>query len=230
MYSNASFIPKSTIFVKLIDWNQFSDSKVTTTGMIKCFSSFALFAILIVFTSCSTKETETEKDLDLAENYDNFQKFDLTKFNIAANIMLPGPTANIGASLNPEVMYSEGGFKWDVNVGPNFSLHIEDWGANTDLVTDRKKKLKDLEMYEINYIVDKPEMIIYKSTLKVSGDPKASANVGVLHEEYHVYGEKVINDITYEFRSPDAGYEDKRIIELMAKTIQSVEVKKKLKP
>lgn len=198
--------------------------------MIKSFSSFAMIVLVIFFTACSSEEKETEKDLDLAENYDSFQKFDLTKYNIAADLMLPGPTANIGASLDPEVMYSEGGFKWDVIVGPNFNLHIEDWGANTDLVADRKKKLEDLEMYEINYIVDKPDIIIYRSTLQMTGDPKASKNVGVLHEEYHVYGERVINDITYEFRSPDSGYEDKRIIELMAKTIQSVKPKKKLQP
>jgi hypothetical protein len=224
------FIPKSTIFVKFITNKQISGSKITTNSMIKSFSSFAMIVLVIFFTACSSEEKETEKDLDLAENYDSFQKFDLTKYNIAADLMLPGPTANIGASLDPEVMYSEGGFKWDVIVGPNFNLHIEDWGANTDLVADRKKKLEDLEMYEINYIVDKPDIIIYRSTLQMTGDPKASKNVGVLHEEYHVYGERVINDITYEFRSPDSGYEDKRIIELMAKTIQSVKPKKKLQP
>ena len=198
--------------------------------MTKSFILLSLYAIISLIASCNSDGKESEKDLDLAENYDDFQKFDLTKFNIPAKIMLPGPTANIGASLNPEVIYSEGGFKWDIKVGPSYSLHIEDWGANTNLVAERKKKLKDLEMYEIDYIVDEQDLIIYKSTLKVKGDPKASKEVGVLHQEYHVYGEKVINDISYEFRSPDSGYEDKRIIEFMAKSIQSVQQNIKPKP
>lgn len=199
--------------------------------MKKCFPPSILFLILTLITfGCKNAEKETEKDLDLAENYDNFQKFDLQPFNIPATLMLPGPTANIGASLHPSVDYSEGGFKWDVSVGPNFQLHIEDWGANTNLVAEKKKKLADLEMYDIHYIVDDPDMIIYKASLKVDGIPNAPKTVGVPHREYHVYAERIINDIYYEFRSPDEGYEDKRIIEFMAKTIQSVKEHKKLQP
>ncbi|MCT4559947.1 MAG: hypothetical protein N4A41_01095 [Crocinitomicaceae bacterium] len=189
--------------------------------MKKCSWLVILLLSTFFLNACKSDETETEEDLDLAENYDTFQPFNLAPFDIPANLMLPGPTANIGASLKPEVKYKEGGFKWDVSVGPNFSLHIEDWGANQNLVADHKEKLKELEMYEIVFLVDKPDLVIYQSKLKVSGAPNAPENVGFPHEAYHVYGEKTINDITYEFRSPDGGYE-KRYIELMAKTIQSI--------
>jgi hypothetical protein len=55
----------------------------------------------------------------------------------------------------------------------------------------------------------------------VDGKKGVSNSVGVPHKTYHVYGQKVINDITYVFRSRDEGYE-KVIIDLMAKSIKSV--------
>jgi hypothetical protein len=174
-----------------------------------------------LISSCKPSGRETEKDLDLTENYDVFQSYNLATFDIPANIMLPDNTANIGASTKPEVLHKDGGFKWDVTVGPNFTLHIEDWGANKDLVTDKKKQLKDLEIFDINYLVDEPNFIIYELKLKVSGSANAQKNVGIPHTAYHVFAEKVIDGITYEFRSPDDGYE-KMIIELMAKTIRSL--------
>lgn len=189
--------------------------------MKKSFWFSLIICLSIVVPSCNNDTRETEKDIDLSENYDSFQKVNLSDFGIKATLMLPDGTANIGASTNPEILHTEGGFKWDVSVGPNFTLHIEDWGANKNLVADKKKKLKDQEMFEINYLVDEPDFIIYHMKLKVDGAANAPKNVGVPHEAYHVFAEKVIDDVTYELRSPDDGYE-KMIIEFMAKTIRSL--------
>ena len=112
-----------------------------------------------------------------------------------------------------------------LNVGPNFQMHIEDYGDNKDLVSSHKKDLKSKDMFEINYLVDEPDLIVYKRKLIVKGHKKAPKTVGINHESYHVYGQKIVGGITYELRSRDEGYE-KVIIELMAKSIRSFQDKK----
>lgn len=186
---------------------------------------FLFFALGLIFVQCKQDSKNKGDKIDLNDNYDVFQSFDLSPFDIKANLMLPDETANIGASTMPEVTHEEDGFKWDIQVGPNFKVHIEDWGANRGLVADKKSQNEDLEIYEINYLVDEPDFIIYETKLKVNGVKDAPKSVGVPHITYHVFAEKVIDGITYEFRSPDEGYE-RVIIELMAKTIRSVKANK----
>jgi hypothetical protein len=188
-----------------------------------------LFLLPFALGGCSDNDNDKDNVIDRSENYDTFQKFDLKIFDIPATIMLPDETANIGASTNPEVLHKTDGFKWDLSVGPNFSVHIEDWGANKGLVADKKKQLKELEIYDIEYFEDEKDFIIYKLKLKVSGVKSALKDVGVPHESWHVFAEKEIDGITYELRSPDAGFE-KVIIELMAKTIRSFQPQEVKKP
>ena len=63
-------------------------------------------------------------------------------------------------------------------------------------------------------------MLLYERTLRVAGADKASPTVGIEHKSYHVYGQKIVDGITYELQSRADGYE-KMIIELMAKSIRS---------
>lgn len=190
------------------------------------FFTFAPIAILflglIVF-SCgddSKKDDQKEVEISLDDDYYEFKGISLKEYGIPALIMLPDETANIGASTKPEVLHNEGDFIWDINVGPNFNLHIEDYGDYTDMVDYKKKELKKQDLFKITYLIDEKDLILYERTLIVKGSKKASPTVGVEHKSYHVYGQKVINGITYELRSRDEGYE-KMIIELMAKSIKS---------
>lgn len=188
--------------------------------------AFSLILIaLFTFSSCNSDPSDlVEMDPSLSEDYYEFQGFDLSKYDIPATIMLPDETANIGASTKPEVIHTEDNFYWDINVGPNFQMHIEDYGDNTDLVVSHKNSLKEKEMFEINYIIDDKDLVMYERKLIVKGEKNAPKTVGVEHRSYHVYGQKIINGITYEVRSRDEGYE-KVIIELMAKSIRSMEKK-----
>lgn len=188
--------------------------------------AFPLILIaLFTFSSCNSDPSDlVEMDPSLSEDYYEFQGFDLSKYDIPATIMLPDETANIGASTRPEVIHTEDNFYWDINVGPNFQMHIEDYGDNTDLVVSHKNSLKEKEMFEINYIIDDKDLVMYERKLIVKGEKNAPKTVGVEHRSYHVYGQKIINGITYEVRSRDEGYE-KVIIELMAKSIRSMEKK-----
>jgi len=193
---------------------------------LKRFLSFSLVAIIFfafLLSSCgeAADSEGNEKDtLTLDEDYYEFKGISLKEYNIPANIMLPDETANIGASTKPEIIHAEGDFLWDIVVGPNFSLHIEDFGDITNNVEYKKEELKKQDIFKINYLVNEKDLIVYKRSLIVKGSKNASSKVGVKHDSYHVYGQKIINGIAYALSSRDEGYE-KMIIELMAKSIKS---------
>ncbi|MFN5911382.1 MAG: hypothetical protein ACK45H_08620 [Bacteroidota bacterium] len=181
----------------------------------------ALIFLTTFFSGCKTESADSnEERLELDNDYYEFKGISLADHGINAMVMLPDETANIGASTKPEVIHTEGDFKWDIHVGPNFHLHIEDYGDYTDRVETKKKELKEYGHFKIRYLIDEKDLILYEQTLIVRGSKNASPTVGYEHKSYHVFGQKVIDGITYELRSRDEGYE-KVIIQLMAKTIKS---------
>lgn len=182
--------------------------------------------VAVSTTSCNNGgEDEIVDEIVVDEDYYEFQLFNLTKDEIPATIYLPDETANIGASTKPEVIHIPSDIKWEINVGPNFQMVIEDYADFTDLVEVKKKELAEQNFFKINYLIDEPELIVYERTLLVSGSEKAASTVGVEHKSYHVYAQKVVGDITYELQSRPEGFE-KSIIELMAKSFKSFEAAK----
>lgn len=190
-------------------------------------ASIALILSIAFLNSCGGSEDKkpTNSEVNLDDDYYEFKGLSLKEFGIPAMIMLPDETANIGASTKPEIIHNDGDFIWDINVGPNFQLHIEDYGDFTDMVEFKKRELKEQNVFKIKYLIEEKDLIVYESTLIVKGSKNASPKVGVAHVSYHAYGQKIINGITYELRSRDEGYE-KMIIELMAKSIKSFKLVK----
>lgn len=178
-----------------------------------------IFLMALLVFACKNEKSNDVSVSEL-EDYYEFQGFNLTPFDINATIMLPDETANIGASTQPDVEHIQSDFYWQINIGQNFHLYIEDYGDNTNLVKAHKEKLKNTSFYDVEYVLEEPELVIYKVKLKVRGNQNASKRVGINHEAYHVYAEKVVNGIHYELRSSDEGA-SKEIIELMAKSIRS---------
>lgn len=176
---------------------------------------------LAYLTSCGEPEKEKPEDeIVVDDDYYEFQDFDMTEYEIPAIISLPDETANIGASTKPQVIHTESDIKWEINVGPNFQLMIEDYADFTDLVEVKKKELAEQDFFKIEYLIDEGDMLLYERTLLVDGKKEAASTVGVEHRSYHVYGQKIVDGITYELQSRPDGYE-KVIIELMAKSIRS---------
>lgn len=178
-----------------------------------------LLSLNFLLFSCKSNKGETFETED--EELYEFKGFSLKDYDIPATIMLPDETANIGASTQPEVIHAEDDFKWELIVGPNYHMIIDDWGDDREMVSSEKKRLEGLSFYKIKYIVNEPDFIMYERILKVDGIKSAPKTVGLEHKSYHVYGQKIINGITYVFRCRDEGFE-KMIIELMAKSIKSV--------
>ncbi len=194
------------------------------------FKSITVFFFSVIFLfSCGESvndDLKTKGDIVLDDDYYDFQPFSLKNHDIPVMIMLPDNTTKIGASTKPEIYHVEDDFKWELKVGSNFHLLIDDWGDYTDMIKSRKKELKELDFYKIQYLIDEKDFILYELELKPRGSAKASNDVGTVHKSYHVYCQKIIDGVTYVFRSRDEGYE-KLIIELMAKSIKSVKLIKK---
>lgn len=193
------------------------------------FAYKSLMLLLLVtagfsFSSCSDGKEEDGKKEDInLDDYYEFQVMDMSKYGIDAYIHLPDETANIGASTKPEVSHPEDHI-WQIDIGQNFTLHIEDMANIKDNIKEEKKELKRKEFFKIKYLIDKPDMILYQRELVVKGSDRAASTVGVEHKSYHVFGQKTIDGITYVLESREEGYE-KNIIEMMAKSIKSFKPK-----
>jgi len=186
-----------------------------------------IWILLSVLTfSCGGESVANPEELEMDINnidYTEFEGKSLKEHGIPALIMLPDQTSNIGAAVEPEIIHTEGDFKWDVVVGPNFTMRIEDYGNEKQMVQNEKDRLARIKFYTVEYLIDQPELIMYKRTLNYSEKSSKNAeSVGAEHITYHCYGEKEINGITYILRSRDEGFH-KPIIETMVKTIKSLE-------
>ena len=184
-----------------------------------------LFGWLVLLQSCNSSAEKVEVESPVEEEYYEFKALNLTPHQLNATILLPDETANIGASTVPEIKHELDGFKWEITVGPNFHLIIEDFGDNKKMVQVEKNRMAELAMFDVKYLIDTEDLILYERTLLVDGEKSAPKSVGLKHHSYHVYGQTTIDGFTYVFRSRDEGYE-KRIIDLMAKTIRSVKENK----
>lgn len=185
------------------------------------FSSILL--LLFGIYACDSSKEETRNDSSISEDYYDFKSFDLRPFQLNAVIMLPDETANIGASTIPEVKHEFEGFKWEIKVGPNYHLIIEDCGDNLRMLDIEKRRLKEIDVFKINYLIDTNDIIVYERTLIVDGIDDAPKDVGLTHASFHVYGQREIDGFNYIFKSADDGVTES-IARLLAKSIRSVKV------
>lgn len=179
-----------------------------------------IFSSALIFTSCDGGGELPEEVIVVDDDYYEFQDFNLTDFDVPAVLSLPDETANIGASTRPEVIHAPEDYKWEINVGPNFKLLIEDYADLTDLVEVEKKELANHDFFDVKYIIDEPDLILYERILIPDGSKDALPTVGVEHRTYHVFGQQSADGINYALKSREEGYE-KVIIEIMAKSIKS---------
>jgi hypothetical protein len=184
----------------------------------------AVLVLGVTLTHCAEENDNGSLDVvyeDELAGLDDFEAFSLAPFGINALVYLPDETADIGAAAAPRVEHEPDGFKWDLFVGQNFHMRIDDWGDD-EMIAFHKEELVDFSnMYEIEFIEESDTFLYYKRTLKVDGQKGVGKNVGVEHVSYHCYGQHTIDGINYVFRTNDEGHQ-KPITEYMAKSIKSV--------
>ena len=165
-------------------------------------------------------DTPEVKYSDESEELYDFEAFSLKPYEINALIYLPDATANIGAATDPKMVHEMDDYQWDLYVGQNFHMHIEDWGEE-DALKAHLEELKDHSgIYDVEFLEQEDDFVYYKSTLKVDG-ASAESNVGVDHVTFHVVAQHEIDGINYIFRTNKEGH-PKPITDYMAKSVKSV--------
>lgn len=195
--------------------------------MKKLLLSSLLLAMGGMIYSCSGDNENKDDSItpkveysDESEELYDFEAFSLKPYEINALIYLPDATAYIGAATDPKMEHQMDGYEWDLYVGQNFHMLIEDWGEE-DALKEHLEELKDQsEIYDVEFLEQEDNFVYYKSTLKVDG-ATAKGDVGVDHVTFHVMAQHTIDGVNYIFRTNKAGH-PKPITDYMAKSVKSV--------
>lgn len=181
---------------------------------MKKFFLIPLSVLLLASCGGSGEEGQTDTDSTNTTNVDftDMNEMSLATEGLNMQIMLPNVASTTGASIEPTVEHFDGDYLWDVKIGPQFHMIIEDFGKEQNKVSEEKKRLEGLgKIFIIEYVIDEPKLIMYKRELHEGQGGKTT---------YHCYGETTIDGYTYVLRSQEDG-NFKPIIEDMVKTIRS---------
>lgn len=145
-------------------------------------------------------------------DFADMSEMSLRENDLNLSLMLPEVESATGSSIDALVEHDEGDYLWYLSIGPRFQMVIEDFGKEKEKVAQEKKRLAGLgDIFDIEYLIDEPNLIMYKRNLHEGQGGKAS---------YHCYGEVLIDGYNYVLRSGEEG-SLKPIIEDMVKTIRS---------
>jgi len=207
-----------TLFCKNAYFKQ--NNSIKKLMYLKHFLLFLLFSLVVLASCHITTDEKSQVSTYFDNDYYEYKGIHLQKYDLPAIIMVPDETADIGSSTEVQINHSENDFRWDLLIGEKFLIHIEDFGNNKNLVSEKKKELKNKNWFEIKYLVNEKNIIVYQKKLKVKGVNNASSKVGVEHVSFHVYAEKLIDGINYELRNSDDG-NSQEMVRWIAKSIKS---------
>ncbi len=184
-----------------------------------------LLVLMFGFLLFSCGESNPEKDENTDENTDievigesDMNQISLSDYGLNMTLMLPEVASSTGNSIEPSITHEDGDYFWFLDIGNHFHLVIEDFGKETNKVAEKKKELEDLkDIFVIEYIIDEPNLIMYKRSLHEGQGGKPS---------YHCYGETTVGGYTFVLHSADEGGL-KPVINDMVTTIRSA---KEIKP
>ena len=170
--------------------------------------SIVFFLLAAIITSCARSKPT-------AYDYVQYNRFDLRPYDINAQMMLPNASAGIGTSLKPSVNYEVGGFRWQLDIGRNFTLLIEDYGDYSFRFAEFKRKLlKPNAFFEIEIVKQTKDVLIFRR--KVKGEFVSKKNA-----RFYIYSVKKIGENYYELMNREQG-DSKRVVDFMYHSIQSL--------
>lgn len=172
------------------------------------FSAILLLGFLF---SCKGEEQNSaQQNID----YYQFQKINLSKYDIPASIYLPDASAGIGTSFKPLIEHEVGDYKWKIKVGRYFILNIEDYGDFKYLYEEKKKQITSNRVYETKILKEEVNILVYQQTLK--------EDVGLKkNNTFYIYSVVKLDDVFYLIMNNENGNSRKEI-EFMYKSIKSI--------
>ena len=172
---------------------------------------FLAFFFLIILFSCNVEDQNSDRqDID----YYQFQKIDLTKYDISASIYLPDASAGIGTSFRPLIEHEVGDYKWKIKVGRYFILNVEDYGDFKYLYEEKKKQIISNRVYKTKILKEEGNILVYQQTLK--------EDVGLKKKNtFNIYSVIKLDDVFYQIMNNEFGNSRKEI-DFMFKSIKSI--------
>ena len=182
--------------------------------------AFILSIVCVGFlASCGgEEETKPKKDSEEVLDLEGFEELSLVDHELKISIMLPTKESTVG-TVKPQISHEDGGFKWEVSVGPTFGMSIEDFGSEGNLVKRHKERLGEKEFFHVEYIVDEESIVMYKRLLVYDGKVEETEKKNI----YYVFGEFQIGNVNYIVKSSEEGLFKPEAEELM-NTIKSIKV------
>lgn len=177
---------------------------------------YTLLLAPVFLVACNGSEENADQQADtndsMALDFSDMKPFSFEKYGLDLEVLLPQVESSTGNSIDPSVEHQDGDYLWYLSIGPLFNLTIEDFGKEFNKVANEKKRLSELQdIFVIEYLVDEPNLIMYRRTLhKDQGGTKS----------YHCYGDVKIGDYNYVLKNADEGGL-KPIVEDMVMTIRS---------
>ncbi|MFM7759095.1 MAG: hypothetical protein ACKO6J_09190 [Crocinitomicaceae bacterium] len=171
----------------------------------------------ILYFSVTRNSSSSVNDSMQAEgefDYYQFKSFDLKKFDINATILLPDETAGIGTTFTPEMLHEEGSHLWQLQLGRNFIIHIEDLGQLTDVYSDFRTSMLKSTAFTITPLVDTDSLLVYSRALSKQYQKEEQ-------ETFHLFAVKFIDGRSYQFRNREEGNTKEEIL-FMQKSIESI--------
>jgi len=161
--------------------------------------------------SISNSDQNNQNDLENLGAMD-MNEFSFVPYGLNLTILLPEVESSTGNSIQPEVIHEDGNYLWNLNIGKNFNLVIEDFGKEKHKVIEEKQYLNgQTDIFQFEYIIDEPTIIMYKRELHEDQGGKKS---------YHCYGEMEVEGYTIVLRTTESGG-FKPVVADMVSTIKS---------
>lgn len=148
--------------------------------------------------------TKTEE-----QDYYQFQQIDLSTHDINATLMIPDATAGIGASFKPQIIHVPADYKWEISIGRNFNLQIEDFGDNAYRYLEVRKKIVENKAFKVSIVQEENDQVLFKR---------------IFDNSYHVYAVKKVDGVYYELKSKEEG-DSKKIAEFIYRSVKSFKKK-----
>lgn len=166
----------------------------------------ALMLIVIVFACNNSADTNENSDdaavATEAADIEGFESQDLSEYGIDANIQLPstGSPISINSSPSGDLV---------INDGKNFNMMITPYGFTLE---ELKEELDNDLVYDINYLEEEADYIVYEKTIPDSD----------VEKEVHFIMVKDYNGDPYEIKSSAEGSFKKHHIDKMIQAAKSL--------
>ncbi|MFM7637950.1 MAG: hypothetical protein ACKO5W_08785, partial [Crocinitomicaceae bacterium] len=120
----------------------------------------------------------------------------------------------IGTTFTPEMLHEEGSHLWQLQLGRNFIIHIEDLGQLTDVYSDFRTSMLKSTAFTITPLVDTDSLLVYSRALSKQYQKEEQ-------ETFHLFAVKFIDGRSYQFRNREEGNTKEEIL-FMQKSIESI--------